>query len=72
MISQMPFELQGHRGARGHAPENTLPGFELALGMGVQTLEGDPPRPASQPRRRSRARPEVGFGARRSDFFNAL
>ncbi len=24
------FDLQGHRGARGHAPENTLPGFELA------------------------------------------
>ena len=37
----MSFDLQGHRGARGHAPENTLPGFELALGMGVQTLELD-------------------------------
>jgi glycerophosphoryl diester phosphodiesterase len=34
-------ELQGHRGARGLAPENTLPGFELALGIGVDTLELD-------------------------------
>jgi glycerophosphoryl diester phosphodiesterase len=35
------FDLQGHRGARGHAPENTLPGFELALALGVDTLELD-------------------------------
>jgi glycerophosphoryl diester phosphodiesterase len=35
------FDLQGHRGARGHAPENTLAGFERALGMGVTTLELD-------------------------------
>jgi len=41
MIAQTPFDLQGHRGARGHAPENTLPAFELALGMGVDTLELD-------------------------------
>ena len=34
-------DLQGHRGARGHAPENTLPGFELAVSMGVDTLELD-------------------------------
>ena len=34
-------DLQGHRGARGHAPENTLPGFERALAMGVTTLELD-------------------------------
>src|SRR5688500_8622160 len=34
-------ELQGHRGARGHAPENTLPGFERALAIGVDTLELD-------------------------------
>jgi glycerophosphoryl diester phosphodiesterase len=34
-------DLQGHRGARGHAPENTLPGFELAISMGVDTLELD-------------------------------
>jgi glycerophosphoryl diester phosphodiesterase len=37
----MAFDLQGHRGARGHAPENTLPGFERALAFGVTTLELD-------------------------------
>ena len=35
------FDLQGHRGARGLAPENTLPGFERALAVGVTTLETD-------------------------------
>jgi len=35
------FDLQGHRGARGHAPENTLAGFERALAIGVDTLELD-------------------------------
>jgi len=35
------FDLQGHRGARGYAPENTLPGFERALAIGVDTLELD-------------------------------
>jgi glycerophosphoryl diester phosphodiesterase len=34
-------ELQGHRGARGHAPENTLAGFASALAIGVHTLELD-------------------------------
>jgi glycerophosphoryl diester phosphodiesterase len=34
-------DLQGHRGARGHAPENTLPGFERAMSIGVNTLELD-------------------------------
>jgi glycerophosphoryl diester phosphodiesterase len=41
MLSETTFDLQGHRGARGHAPENTLPGFERALAMGVDTLELD-------------------------------
>jgi glycerophosphoryl diester phosphodiesterase len=41
MFSQTSFDLQGHRGARGHAPENTLPGFERALAIGVDTLELD-------------------------------
>src|SRR4051812_45929932 len=36
-----PFDLQGHRGARGLAPENTLAGFERALAIGVTTLELD-------------------------------
>jgi glycerophosphoryl diester phosphodiesterase len=35
------FDLQGHRGARGLAPENTLAGFALALSLGVSTLETD-------------------------------
>jgi glycerophosphoryl diester phosphodiesterase len=35
------FDLQGHRGARGLAPENTLPGFARALAIGVTTLELD-------------------------------
>lgn len=35
------FDLQGHRGARGLAPENTLPGFRRALEVGVSTLELD-------------------------------
>jgi glycerophosphoryl diester phosphodiesterase len=35
------FDLQGHRGARGLLPENTLPGFALTLGLGVTTLETD-------------------------------
>ena len=34
-------EVQGHRGARGWLPENTLQGFEKALAFGVDTLELD-------------------------------
>jgi len=34
-------DVQGHRGARGHRPENTLPGFAFALEIGVTTLELD-------------------------------
>lgn len=37
----MAFDLQGHRGARGLAPENTLGGFSRALAIGVTTLETD-------------------------------
>ena len=37
----MAFDLQGHRGARGLAPENTLAGFARALEIGVTTLETD-------------------------------
>lgn len=39
--SAQAFDLQGHRGARGLAPENTLEGFALALSIGVTTLELD-------------------------------
>jgi glycerophosphoryl diester phosphodiesterase len=35
------FDLQGHRGARGLAPEDTLAGFAKALQIGVTTLETD-------------------------------
>lgn len=35
------FDLQGHRGARGLMPENTLPAFAAALSIGVATLELD-------------------------------
>lgn len=37
----LAFDLQGHRGARGLLPENTLPAFERALALGVTTLELD-------------------------------
>src|SRR5919108_6406677 len=37
----MPFNLQGHRGARGLKPENTLPSFEAALDAGVSSIETD-------------------------------
>lgn len=35
------FDLQGHRGARGLWPENTLGGFARALSLGVSALELD-------------------------------
>jgi glycerophosphoryl diester phosphodiesterase len=35
------FDLQGHRGARGLAPENTIEAFATALSIGVTTLEFD-------------------------------
>lgn len=35
------FDVQGHRGARGLRPENTLPAFAAALELGVSTLEMD-------------------------------
>jgi len=35
------FDVQGHRGARGLMPENTLAGFSYALGLGATTLEMD-------------------------------
>lgn len=41
LSSSFAFDLQGHRGARGLLPENTLPAFERALKLGVTTLEMD-------------------------------
>jgi glycerophosphoryl diester phosphodiesterase len=40
-IGATAFDLQGHRGARGLMPENTLAGFARALEIGVTTLETD-------------------------------
>jgi hypothetical protein len=40
-MTAVAFDLQGHRGARGLAPENTLEGFATALSIGVSTLELD-------------------------------
>jgi glycerophosphoryl diester phosphodiesterase len=35
------FMVQGHRGARGLKPENTLPSFEAAFDLGVASVETD-------------------------------
>jgi len=39
--SSKRIDLQGHRGARGLMPENSIPAFILALDLGVTTLELD-------------------------------
>ncbi|HRK73106.1 MAG TPA: glycerophosphodiester phosphodiesterase family protein [Rhodothermales bacterium] len=41
LIFAQDFDWQGHRGARGLLPENTLPAFLKALDLGVTTLEMD-------------------------------
>ncbi|MFP6710166.1 MAG: glycerophosphodiester phosphodiesterase family protein [Rhodospirillales bacterium] len=40
-VMAQDFDVQGHRGARGLAPENTLAAFARALTIGVSTLELD-------------------------------
>lgn len=40
-VLKYSFDLQGHRGARGLAPENTMAAFKKALELGVNTLELD-------------------------------
>ena len=40
-LNNYTFDVQGHRGARGLAPENSLPAFNKALSLGVNTLELD-------------------------------
>ena len=40
-LPAIAFDLQGHRGARGLAPENTIESFSTALAIGVTTLELD-------------------------------
>lgn len=39
--TDMPFSIEGHRGARGYLPENTIPSFIKALELGADTLELD-------------------------------
>lgn len=39
--AQSALDIQGHRGARGLMPENTIPAFIRALELGVTTLELD-------------------------------
>ena len=40
-LGERLFDLQGHRGARGLWPENTLGGFARTLALGVNTFELD-------------------------------
>ncbi len=40
-MNAKPFDWQGHRGARGLLPENTIPAFLRALELGMPTLELD-------------------------------
>ncbi|OZV69007.1 glycerophosphodiester phosphodiesterase family protein [Winogradskyella aurantia] len=40
-ISNTTLDIQGHRGCRGLLPENSLPAFETAIDLGVNTLELD-------------------------------
>lgn len=40
-MKHQAIDIQGHRGARGYLPENTIPAFLLALESGVTTLEMD-------------------------------
>jgi glycerophosphoryl diester phosphodiesterase len=41
MFLDTPLTSIAHRGASGHAPENTLPAFHLALELGAHALEMD-------------------------------
>ena len=40
-MTAQAIEVQGHRGARGLLPENTIPAFERAIELGVDVLELD-------------------------------
>ncbi len=40
-MGALALDLQGHRGARGLAPENSIAGFERAIRLGVSRLETD-------------------------------
>lgn len=38
---QRHLSIEGHRGARGYLPENTIPSFKLAIDQGADTIELD-------------------------------
>jgi glycerophosphoryl diester phosphodiesterase len=40
-VMSEPFTIYAHRGARGHAPENTLLAFSLAFDLGADAIEFD-------------------------------
>lgn len=40
-FDEAKFDLQGHRGARGLLPENSIPAFIKAVDLGVRTIELD-------------------------------
>ena len=40
-MTAQAIDIQGHRGARGLLPENTIPAFERAIELGVDVLELD-------------------------------
>src|SRR5580700_4513101 len=40
-FSAHAIQVHGHRGARAMRPENTIPAFEYAIGVGVDVLELD-------------------------------
>jgi len=40
-VKRYNFDLQGHRGARGILPENSIEGFKAAIDYGVNTIELD-------------------------------
>jgi glycerophosphoryl diester phosphodiesterase len=41
VAAQKAVSIEGHRGARGHLPENTIPSFIKAIELGSDTLELD-------------------------------
>ncbi|MCF8238139.1 MAG: glycerophosphodiester phosphodiesterase [Saprospiraceae bacterium] len=41
VVGRGQMQVQGHRGCRGHLPENTIPGFLHTLDLGVDVLELD-------------------------------
>jgi len=41
LLAQITFDKQGHRGARGLMPENTIQAMKKAIDLGMQTLEMD-------------------------------